>query len=282
VVGPTASGKSELAETLADQLSARLINADAFQVYRGLDIGTAKPKERQRYELLDIKDPSEAFGVGQFVSLALDILSLSFSHNENVIVVGGTGLYIRALFEEYSEMFEAPPQSLREELSQESLEKLVEILTIEDPNVAKRLDLKNRARVQRAVERIRHPSTSLPRHLPDFRRIKLGLVPPKDITELRIELRVSTMMQEGWIDELERLRRNGTRFEDPGLRAIGYRAFWKAIDGEIELGEAFATTIAETRRYAKRQRTWLRSEPNLIELDWKRPAKSALEALSSI
>lgn len=281
-MGPTASGKSALAEVLADHFSARLINADAFQVYRGLDIGTAKPKDRERYELIDIKDPAEAFGVGQFVSLSLDILTQSFNRRENVIVVGGTGLYVRALFEEYDEMSEAPPKSLREELSRESLEKLVEILTIEDPNVAKRLDLKNRARVQRAVERIRHPSTSLPRHLPDFRRIKLSLVPPKDITELRIEQRVSTMMQEGWIDELEGLRRNGTRFEDPGLRAIGYRALWKAIDGEIELGEAFATTIAETRRYAKRQRTWLRSEPNLIELDWKQPVQSALETISSI
>src|SRR5471030_1762482 len=107
-MGPTASGKTEVAEALADQLCAQLVNADAFQIYQGMDVGTAKPLRKADYRLVDIRNPSEGFGVGEFVTLAQEVLSECWEAGKNVVVVGGTGLYMRALFEEYAEMAQAP------------------------------------------------------------------------------------------------------------------------------------------------------------------------------
>ncbi|AIE87924.1 tRNA (adenosine(37)-N6)-dimethylallyltransferase MiaA [Fimbriimonas ginsengisoli] len=267
VMGPTASGKTELAERLADELDAQLINADAFQVYRGLDIGTAKPETRDRYLLLDLKKPDETFGVGEYVQRAHRELERLYGEGRNVVVVGGTGLYVRALFESYDGMGDAPPAELREFLNAKPLERLVERLRELDPERAEKIDLQNRVRVQRSLERILAPSPSIGLALPPFCKAKLAVVPDVPITDERVARRIETMMQNGWVEEVRRIRSEGYSCEDPGLRAIGYRTLWRYIEKEVELGEAVATTIAETRRYAKRQRTWLRSEPNLIELD---------------
>src|SRR5271165_7127776 len=113
VMGPTASGKTDVAEAIADALDAQLINADAFQVYRGMDIGTAKPRAKGRYRLLDLKAPNEGFGVGEFVQLAQTELNTLFQERRSAVVVGGTGLYIRALFEQYSELAASPEPALR-------------------------------------------------------------------------------------------------------------------------------------------------------------------------
>lgn len=267
VMGPTASGKSDLAEQLADDLNAILINADAFQVYRGMDIGTAKPECRGRYHLLDIKEPDEGFGVGEFVSLANDLLHQSFREGKNAVVVGGTGLYVRALFEEYAAMSEAPDPMLRKELSQMSGENLAIRLMELAPDVAARIDILNPVRVQRAVERALSPQTSLPWHLPDYRKLKLAIIPDKSTTDARIARRAESMMHNGWVQEVRDLRDAGFKPDDPGFRAIGYQTLWRYLDEEVELEEATATAIAESIRYAKRQRTWLRSEPNLIQLN---------------
>jgi len=267
-MGPTASGKTEVAERLADDLDAALINADAFQVYRGLDIGTAKPVARERYELLDIKDPEDTFGVGEFVRLAAGLLETYFTEGRNVIVVGGTGLNIRALFEEYSGMEDKPSDELREALSKESLETLVERLRVEAPQVADRIDLKNPARVQRALERALVPSPSIEMRLPPFQRTKLGIVGPTEVLDAMIVSRFERMIQNGWIDEVLSLRNQGVPNEAPGFRAIGYRPLLKYLGGELEIDAAKATVVTDTRQYAKRQRTWLRSEKNLTVLNW--------------
>jgi tRNA dimethylallyltransferase len=267
VMGPTASGKTELAERLAQDLDAQLFNADAFQVYRGLDVGTAKPLHRERYAFLDLKEPNESFGVGEYVLLAQEALRRLYEQGRNVVVVGGTGLYVRALFEQYSGMGSAPPDELREALSSQDLEELVDRLRELAPETADRLDLKNRVRVQRALERMLSPAPSIGWSLPPFCKAKFALVPAPSVTDERVLGRVEWMMQNGWVQEVARIRESGFSYHDPGLRAIGYRTLWRYLDREVGLDEAMATTIAETRRYAKRQRTWLRSEPNLIELD---------------
>src|SRR5689334_3511641 len=115
-MGPTGSGKTEVAEAIAERLGAQLINADAFQVYRGMDIGTAKPTEKHRYRLLDLKQPNAGFGVGEFVQLASEELRELHHEGRDAVVVGGTGLYIRALFEGYAEMVSPPDPNLRSEL----------------------------------------------------------------------------------------------------------------------------------------------------------------------
>jgi tRNA dimethylallyltransferase len=270
VMGETASGKTHLAEALADELGAQLINADSFQVYRGLDVGTAKPLHRERYALLDIKDPDEPFGVGEFVQLANEICDYCWDKRQSVVVVGGTGLNIRALFEEFSDMLGTPNPSLRAELNaaleQRGLDFLVQELKLLDSDAFERVDRANPVRVIRAIERARGEKRSVTFNLPPFKRTKFALDVPSIELNNRIENRVQEMVQNGWALEIERLREKGYRPEDPGFRAIGYRAMWDVVEGRKDLEQAVAETVVETRRYAKRQRTWLRSEPNLTRL----------------
>lgn len=262
-MGPTASGKSALAEALAEQLNAVLVNADAFQIYRGLDIGTAKPESRERYELLDIKNPDEGFGVGEFILLCLPILESAFAERRPVVVVGGTGFYIRALFEEYQDLGPEPDPEVRARIDKMRHEERLAELLQRDPKKAGALDVKNPVRVQRALERLDSPSTSLAWQLPSCRKAKFALEAEPTCLNERIAERVDEMIRKGWVEEVENLRNQGWSPQSPGFRAIGYRTLFEHVEGRVEIEEAAATIVAETRNYAKRQRTWLRSEPNL-------------------
>lgn len=270
VMGETASGKTHLAESIADELGAQLVNADSFQIYRGLDIGTAKPTATERYKLLDLKNADESFGTGEFVKLALEVVEACWGAKRSVVVVGGTGLNIRALFEEYSEMAAPPNPELREELNAQlehkGLGSLVEELKLLDTAASERVDLANPVRVIRAIERAKGAKEAVTFRLPPFHRAKFAVENPSEVLNSRIETRVREMVQNGWALEIERLREQGYRQSDPGFRAIGYRAMWEVVEDRKNLEQAIADTVVETRQYAKRQRTWLRSEPNLIRL----------------
>lgn len=271
VVGPTGSGKTAFAERLADRLDGHLINADAFQVYRGMDVGTAKPEAKSRYSLIDICNPSEQFGVGQFIALARDELSSAFERNRSCIVVGGSGLYVRALFEGYADLKDPPDPALREALTkrmdEEGLLRLVEVLKARDFRAYEEVDRQNPRRVLRALERTYVAPRPVDLTPPPFVHHKIGLEANTQVLDRRIEERVRKMVQNGWIREVESLRKKGFGLEDPGLKAIGYREIWLASIGQMELEQAIAKTIVLTKQYAKRQRTWLRKEPNLVRLD---------------
>jgi tRNA dimethylallyltransferase len=273
LMGPTASGKTDLAESLAEHFGAQLLNADAFQVYKGLDIGTGKPAHKDRYELLDIVEPNEQFGLGAWVPLAIESLWRVWREARPAIMVGGTGLYVRALFEGYAFIGDAPDPDLRAKLAEEErtdgqfamyhrLQKL-------DPDAAARVDSANPRRVLRALEKALRPSPPLRMELPPFTRIKLALNPPADELSTRIEARLSQMMKAGWLDEVRKVRDSGAAtIDSPGLRAIGYRNLWEFLDGSTTLESAEEKIGVLTRQYAKRQRTWLRSEPGLETLNW--------------
>lgn len=265
VMGTTASGKTELAEALADRLGAQLINCDAFQIYRGMDIGTAKSSRRDEYRLMDIRNPDEPFGAGEWVRLATEILG---GLDRDAVVVGGTGLYVRALFEGYADMAPPPDPELRLELNQWSLDKKQRRLAELDPVASERIDMQNPMRVQRALERVLssplnppHPPT------PTHRRLKLWLQRDPAETELRIRSRAEQMVREGWVEEVQCLRDEGYNLEHPGLRAHGYRHIWSVLEGKMEMAQALELTTGEVRRYAKRQRTWLRKEPGVIPVE---------------
>jgi tRNA dimethylallyltransferase len=271
VMGPTATGKTDLAESIAEEIDAQLINADAFQAYRGMDIGTAKPDHRERYRLLDIKDPNEGYGVGEFCARAQEILNELWAQRRSAVVVGGTGLYIRALFEQYEFLMPEPDQGLREELQRrlkdEGLDSLVAELKVRDPETHARIDHRNPLRVTRALEKsidTRPPSRVV---LPPFQRLKFGLLLNMTDLRARIEERTRLMVHNGWVQEVEALLSLGYGPGDPGFRAIGYGEIAAHLAGETDLEGAIATTIVETRRYAKRQSTWLRSEPKIRNLD---------------
>jgi tRNA dimethylallyltransferase len=267
VMGTTASGKTALAEGLAERIGGQLVNSDAFQIYRGMDIGTAKTSEPERYRLIDLLEPSEAFGVGEWVRLAHQVLEEMWAQRRHVVLVGGTGLYIRALFEGYDEMRPSPDPQLRTALmdreSREGLAPLVEELRRIAPESAARTDLRNPVRVRRALERALSPADPIVYRIPSFRKRKFALELPHETIRSRIARRTDEMVQNGWAQEVRRLRDRGYGPCDPGFRAHGYRAMYRHIQGEIALEEVVASTVSETVRYAKRQRTWLRSEPDL-------------------
>jgi tRNA dimethylallyltransferase len=281
-MGTTASGKTGVAEELADHLDARLVNADAFQVYRYLDIGTAKSARADEYALLNIRHPNETFGLGEWSSLATQELHALYAEAKSAVVVGGTGLYIRALFEQYADMAPAPDPVLRAELDTLSLENLKERLELADPASYGKVDLLNRVRVQRALERALTPSAFIPNPLPPFKKFKFAIDRDPEETRSRIAERVHEMVRDGWVDEVRALMDMGYHFDDPGLRAHGYRHIWRAVEGTMDMAQALDLTINEVRRYARRQRTWLRKEPELIWVEPDDPLKDALRHLSFI
>lgn len=269
VMGPTASGKTEAAERVAEAWDAALLNADAFQVYRGMDIGTAKPEDRSRYRLLDLRDPDEGLTVGAWVRLARAELDRLWAEGRSAVIVGGTGLYIRALLEGYDDLGEpAPPEvrlALTTRMQVEGVDALAEELRREDPAAWARVDRKNPVRVQRALERARYPAPPTPPEpLPPFAVAKFAIDPGVERGDEAIRSRVRRMVYDGWVLEVQRLAERGYGPGDPGFRAHGYVAMHGVLRGEVGLEEAMDRTVVEVRRYAKRQRTWLRSEPNLI------------------
>lgn len=268
IMGSTASGKSDLAEKLAQDIQAELINADAFQVYKGLDIGTNKPLSKNIYHLIDIKDPTDGFGVGEWIQNVLPILKKAYDIKKNVIVVGGTGLYIRALFEQWNHLNPIPPLELRKrieiELKEQGIEALFHQLQCLSPEVASKIDSKNPVRVSRALEKIMDPRPPFSINLPPFKKLKFGIEKNLDSLHHDIDQRVYQMIEQGWIKEVSSLLSNNIPSTSPGMRAIGYQTLTQYLQKELSLDEAIEKIQILTRQYAKRQRTWLRSEPNLI------------------
>jgi len=286
VLGPTASGKTALAEALAARLGCRIVNADVFQMYRGLDIGTAKPKRRELYDLLDILEPVETFTAGRFVHLAAERCAAAYEQGRHVIVCGGTGLYVRALFEGYS--LTPPPPSderrrLRERLHQVGIERFAQESGVDLASLSQS-DRSNPVRVLRAAERLAvekpragTPTPNAPRW--HARRLKFGLLPTREWLLPRIRRRTEEMLALGWEEEVRRLLDAGVSEDSPAFRAIGYREVAALIRGEVSQEEATGRIKTQTWQYAKRQLTWLRREPNLIELTPVEDTTTHVEAI---
>lgn len=271
VMGETSSGKTALAEELAIHLEAQLINADTFQSYRGMDIGTAKPERKEDYKLLDIKDPDEQFGTGEWVQLATEELQHIYEQSRSAVVVGGSGLNIRALFQSYDQMAGFPDPELRQELNErlqtDGLEKLVQQLMDLDPEAKDKVDLKNPVRVTRAIERAMGSKETIKFELPPYQRAKFAIRHPVEVIKRRIFDRTWQMIRNGWLEEVEVLRQRGYGPNAPGFRAHGYRELWRVLEGQLGTEEAVESIISQVRRYAKRQRTWLKTEPHLKVLE---------------
>lgn len=280
-MGVTASGKTEAAERIADRLGAALLNADAFQVYRGLDIGTAKPERRERYRLIDILEPIEPFGVGDWVLRAIDELRGFWSERRHVIVVGGSGQYVRALFEEFQELHSAPDPELRkrlqEQLQEEGLEALASELSRRAPEMASKTDLQNPVRVCRALERLEKSSEPIQFEVPPFRKIKFEVQRNPEERKARIRQRNAEMIARGWRSEVESLVHAGVDESCPAMRAIGYFPILRHLRGFTSWPETVAEIETDTLRYAKRQSTWLKAEPGLIPISASEGVEGWLE-----
>jgi tRNA dimethylallyltransferase len=278
IVGATATGKSALAMALAEELPGEIVNADALQVYRGFDVGTAKPGPAERarvpHHLIDILDPSERWSAGEFARRARQAIDEIRDRGRNPVVVGGSGLYLRALFEGISPVPPGDPEvrsELRERLAREGLEPLAAELARADPETAERLAPGDTQRVLRALEVVRASGRTLsswiaeqPFGIQRIAVLRLGLTLPRVLLYDRIAERVVRMVEEGWVEEVARLLARGL---DPGLpafQAIGYRQIVRHLNAEWSLDDAIADTVKATRRFAKRQETWFRREPDVI------------------
>jgi tRNA dimethylallyltransferase len=277
IVGATATGKSVLAMTLAEELGGEIVNADALQVYRGFDIGTAKPGAAERarvpHHLIDVLDPSEPWSAGEFARRAGQAIAEIQGRGRTPIVVGGSGLYLRALFEGMSPVPPSDPEvrgELRERLGREGLEALAAELARVDPATAERLAAGDTQRVLRALEVARVSGRTLSSWIAEqpfgtqrIAALRVGLTLPRVLLYDRISGRVARMVEEGWVEEVARLLALGL---DPGLpafQAIGYRQVVRHLEGGWSLDDAIADTVKATRRFAKRQETWFRREPDV-------------------
>ncbi len=279
ILGPTASGKTAFGLRLGQQLGGEIINADALQVYRGLDIGTAKPTAEEQaalpHHLIDILDPDEAYSAGEFVRRARPLVNEIQGRGFVPILVGGSGLYLRALLEGLSPIPPTDPQTrkkLEERCRTEGLETLYRELCEVDSQTAKRLAPRDRQRILRALEVAAasgRPLSSWIRQKPlgtkPLKAVKLGLTLPRSILYDRVSRRVAEMVRQGWVEEVATLLDHGLDPNVPAFQAIGYRQIVRHIQESWSLQAAVEDTIQATRRYAKRQMTWFRKE---TEVRW--------------
>lgn len=286
LMGPTASGKTALACSLAERHAIDLVSVDSALVYRGMDIGTAKPDAatlaRFPHRLIDIREPSRAYSAADFRSDALVEIGRITAAGRVPLLVGGTGLYFRALEHGLSPLPQASAAvraALSSEFERMGRQHLHERLARLDPVAAARLNVNDTQRVQRALEVIElsgQPLSSLqgaPRQRLPYRILKLGLF-PNDRAPLhrRIEARFEAMLEQGLVEELRRLRGLPEWSADwPSMRAVGYRQGWSYLAGRADIDSFRLEAIQATRQLAKRQMTWLRSELDCRMLDCEAP-----------
>lgn len=269
LAGPTASGKSAVALHLAAQIGGEIISVDSMQVYRGLDLGTAKPSAEERaqvpHHLVDVVDLTEPFSAGDFARLARVAEEAIRARGHVPIFCGGTGLYFRAYFEGLGK---APPSDtqLRATLEAAPLEALLRELERADPATFARMDRQNPRRVVRALEVIRLTGRPFAeqRAVWDTRNAPRLLCLQRDAVELRarIEARVDEMFRRGLMDETRRLLECGLDRNRTAMQAIGYRQVVEHLRGERSLAETIALVKTKTWQLARRQRTWFRQQMN--------------------
>ena len=273
ICGPTASGKTGLAVALAEKLNAEVVSCDSMQIYRGMDIGTAKPTAAEMrgipHHLLDVADPGEDFSVGRYVKLASEAVEEIHARGKTAIVAGGTGLYMDSLIK--GEEF-APPSSdgerkwLEDAAQRKGIEYVYEMLKDADPETAERLHISDRKRIIRAMEVFLITGLPLSWHIaeskkrpPRYEPFWIGLT-FRDRAKLyaRVDARVDEMLDLGLEAEVRALLERGVDPKATAMQAIGYKEMAAALRGECTAAEAAAKIKQASRNYAKRQLTWFR------------------------
>ncbi|GFO61821.1 tRNA dimethylallyltransferase [Geomonas silvestris] len=278
VAGPTGSGKSALALRLAESVGAEIVNADSMQIYRGLDIGTAKPSAeelaRVPHHLVSFVSPEANFSASDFRREAAAVIEDIQRRGRKVIVVGGTGLYIRALLEGLVDSPEGDPV-LRRQFEGRSGEELLQQLGEVDPETAARLHPNDRVRIVRALEvfaqtgrpisAFRSEHGFAERH---YESMKIAIRVEREELYRRLNLRVDQMLRDGLVAEVAGLLTAGYSRELKALRSIGYKEIAAHLVGELALDEAVELIKRDTRRYAKRQMTWFSRENDIYWLEY--------------
>jgi tRNA dimethylallyltransferase len=281
LLGPTASGKSALAVKAAERLPLEIVSMDSALVYRGMDIGTAKPGAALRaqvpHHLIDIIDPDQAYSAGRWREDALSKISEILGRKGIPLIVGGTMLYYRALMSGLDELPQADAR-IRTQIDAQAAQRGWPALHAElaevDPRTAQRIAPNDQQRIQRALEVWRltgRPLSDLhgapARELP-FELKGVALIPDRALLHERIKVRFEAMLKLGLVDEVKALKKKyRLNASMPSMRAVGYRQVWEYLEGRLEKEALREKGIAATRQLAKRQLTWLRSFPDLVRLD---------------
>lgn len=275
VVGPTGTGKSDLGIAIAQRLGGEVVNADALQLYRGLDIGTAKlgPEERGGipHHLLDVLEIADEASVAAFQRDARQVVREIAGRGRVPVLVGGSGLYVRAVVDAIEfpgtdpEVRAAREEQLRTRGRAALLRELAEV----DPESASRV--KDDRRLVRALEVLDLTGRPFTSFMPQRRyvapTVQIGLGMDRELLNERLGRRVDTMLERGWLDEVRRLEAVGLRQSPTAGKALGYPQLLAVLDGALSLPQARGETVAATRRFTKRQRTWFRADPRITWLD---------------
>ena len=278
IAGPTASGKTALAVELAKELNGEVVSCDSMQVYRRMDIGTAKPNQAEMqgiiHHMLDVADPDEDFSVSRYCEMATPIVDDIVARGKTAIIAGGTGLYMDALIRG-NDFAPYPATGRREELEEradrEGIEALMAWLQDIDPEAAAKLHLSDRKRIIRALEVYLETGETITTHNkrtqaipPRYQPLWLGLdFEDRAVLYNRIDRRVDIMLEQGLIAEIEELLAAGIPKKSTAMQAIGYKEFLAAMDGQCTIMQAAEDVKKASRHYAKRQLTWFRRNANM-------------------
>jgi tRNA dimethylallyltransferase len=280
IVGPTAVGKTALSLDIAEKFSAEIINADAMQIYKGMDIGTAKlPLSERRgivHHQIDVLDPIDEANVSQYQKQTREIINDLLNRKVQPMLVGGSGLYVNSVLED----LEFPGTNLEvrakyeEILDEQGVEVLYEMLEQIDPNAAKNILPSNARKIVRALEVNEFTgkafNAKLPEPSPIFSDVRIALDMPRDLLDKRISDRVHQMFEDGFVDEVKSLEKN-LRLGKTAFRALGYSQVLSLLAGEITEDEAITLTINATKKFARRQLSWFRRDPLIHWLDATSP-----------
>ena len=278
IAGPTASGKTALAVELAKEFNGEVISCDSMQIYKGMDIGTAKPTQEEMqgipHHMIDVADPEEDFSVSRYCQIATPILDDILARGKTAIVAGGTGLYMDSLIKGNA-FAPCPATGARERLEQQAdemgMDYMLNRLQAIDPEAAEKLHLADRKRIIRALEVFEETGETITAHNlrtqaipPRYNPLWLGLdFDPRQALYNRIDLRVSLMLEQGLVGEIQNLLSSGIPAKATALQAIGYKEFVSALEGNGSIEEAADEVRKASRHYAKRQLTWFRRNPSM-------------------
>ena len=285
IVGPTASGKTGLAIELAKRVNAEIISADSMQIYRGLDVGTAKVTKEEAqgipHHMIDICDVEEKFSVADFKHMCYDKIEEILKKNKNVIIAGGTGLYINAVVYNMNFENEETDTEYRKELENIAKEKgneyLYSILESIDPESAKKIHMNNVKRVIRAIEmsknvklksiHMKEEKERIEKEKSKYEFFVFCIEQDREYLYNRINLRVDLMVKDGIVEEAKKVYDMKLPKDNTCMQAIGYKEFFPYFEGNLTLDEAIENLKKETRHYAKRQMTWINNKLKCIKLD---------------
>lgn len=284
IVGPTASGKSAFGIECAKAFNGEIISGDSIQIYRGLNIGSAKISQDEmsniKHHLIDIKDANETYSVKEFQERGRSLIEEISLKNKLPIIVGGTGLYIKALLYDYVFFDEEEKDNPYDELSNVDI---YDVLSKEDPASLEKIHINNRKRLVRALNVLRKHKTGIAdiaskqEHKLLYDAKIIGLTLDRESLYERINMRVDTMIDEGLLEEIQSLLDSGINFSNQSMQGIGYKEFKEYFNGEKSLDECIASVKSNTKHFAKRQYTWFKNQINLNWYEDKDSAKKDIE-----